>query len=63
VFTEDVSAIQYDVVSAAVPSFDGDVGFEVLREVGRQPVGTWLVVSSLAILDDDIHRGFLLGVP
>lgn len=56
-FAEDVPAIHNDIVDAAVATFDRDVGSEVLLKFVRQPVGARLVVSGLAILDQDIHRG------
>ena len=61
VLAVDELAVQQHVVDTAVSALDGYIGFEGLLEFGRQPVGTRLVVSSLAILDEDNHGALLWG--
>jgi len=48
-------AVHAHVEDPATASDEGGVDIEDSLEVGRQPGGSWLVISSTAIFDGNVH--------
>jgi hypothetical protein len=56
-FREDELSVDLDLEDAVFALDEACVCSELAAELGRQPGGTWLVVSNDAILDRDVHCG------
>jgi hypothetical protein len=61
VLREDQLAVDQDVELAGLAGLDLRVDAFGLLDFGRETRGAGLVVSGLAVLDDDVHGGTMRG--
>jgi len=55
VLREDECAVDLDLEDAVLALDQARVRSKLSLELGRQPGGTWLVVSNNAVFDRDVH--------